>query len=250
MFLFKRSVGLFLIIMMLTICLSGQVLNKESSDQLAFDKIEAEKWVADYTQSLYREMNPRETLLKSIYYGKLTKDESKKTFRKWVNNPKKIVPKGYLKRYLNLALERDFYELFLSLGAKEFSADFSEIEYDDDGFTLIKNKDYANLLLETLKKNRISKESYINFFQKDGKPVTSKQIIRIEAALIDVLKLVKSKINFQIYDKNVKLFGKLWKIECSKDNKYCSVVNGLGGTFIIGKKNGRFQILDFSGEID
>lgn len=251
MLLMKKTINLSLIIMILTTLSISQVTPDKVAREYNIEKSQVEKWVVSFTDSLFGEMNPRGTLNKYIYYGNLTEEESRQIDREWLNPPNKQIPKGYKIRYTQLNFERHYYEFFLSLGTKEFSDDFSEVKYDDNGFTLIKNAEYADLLTLILVKNKISKEAYIEFFSQDKKSVQKKQIIQIERALIEVLNAVKLKINKATYVENVKKFNKLWKIkEGGDNNKYYLVINGLGGAFIVGKKNERIQILDFPKTID
>ncbi len=252
MFLIKRSFGLSLVITIFTICLISQVKNMKPSNRNDFTPGEVEEWVAEYTRGMFGDKNPRGTLSKALYLGKLTKEESKAISREWLNSPKKIVPKHYLKRYIILRFERYFYENFYSMGTMKLSDDFSEIAFDDNGYTLVENADYANLLTTALVKNGISKKSYISFFRKDGKMVKKKQVIAIEKVLIDVSNAVKSKINPIYYDKNLKTFMKQWEIKGVTENNYRLILNRLplGSAFIIGKKNGKIQVLDFPTAID
>jgi hypothetical protein len=252
MFLIKRSFGLFVVIMIFTICISSQNTSKKPSNPIDFKRGEVEEWVAWYSTSMFGEMNPRETLSKAIYFGKLNKEESESAPREWLKSPKKVVPKGYLNRYILLTFERHFYEFICLMGTIELSDDFSEVVFDDHEYSLVKNSDYVNILTASLVKNGISKESYVSFFRRDGKMVTKKQVISIEKALLDVSNSVKSRINPLLYDNNLKKFTKHWEIKGDTKSNYRLILNRLplGGAFIIGKKKGRIQILDFPTAID
>jgi hypothetical protein len=102
-----------------------------------------------------------------------------------------------------------------------------------------------------LSKNRISKEDFVQFFREDNKSVSKKQINKMERAFTDISSVIKAKINKSDYDENLRQIEKMWEIRDDIDNKrYCLVINKWIGAFVIGKKNGRIQILDFPELID
>lgn len=246
MYLIKKFFELSLIIMVFVILCSSQVASQTSSYKVQIDEKQVEEWTAEFTDLLFNDMNPRETLGNYVFYGKLTNEESKLFPRKWLNPFNKKIPEGFLKKYVSLNFERNYYELFFTIGTKEFSDNFDEMQFDDNGFTTIENLDYENILTIAVKKNGFSKEDFIKFFSEDKNTLTEEQIIGMEQVFVDVLLSIKGKINKSIYYKNVQKIMKLWEIEQIRANKkFYLVTNSKVGAFVVGKKNGRIQIIYF-----
>lgn len=241
----------FLEIMLLAALCNSQANLAKSSDRRDIDRTEVEKWVVEFHESLFVKMNPKKTFDNYVYVGKLTNIEAKSAEREWLSFPNKKVPKELKVRYARLNFERPFYEIFFLFGTKKLSNNFSEIDsYDNDAFTGIENLAFAKLLSLELKKSNISKESYTNFFMEDKKLVTRNQVIDIENFFDAFSKLMKSKIDLAIYQDNVANFEKLWNVEGEKEReKYFAVTTEVESPFIVefivGKKNGRIQILEF-----
>ncbi len=223
---------------------------KEKVIQNSLVKAEIENWLIAYTNTMFVDMNPGESFNTYFFLGKFTKAEYEIGL-KGMNTTKKIMPKGYLKRYLRLNFERSYYELFFSMRTKGFIENFTQASFDNNGFTTISNIDYTDLLMFLLEKNKISREDFIKFFKQDFGIITKTQTVNMERLFNDILIEIKAKINKSNYDENVKQIQNMWEIRDDKENpKYCLVINKWAGTFILGKKNRKIQVLDFPAAIN
>lgn len=247
MHLIKASFRLLLIIMLIAVVSFSQGIPGASLDRPELDEKQVEQWADDFTDSLFDEMNPRQTLRNNLFLGKLTKDEARLFPRwKWLNPSHKKIPKDLLTKYFWLQFERAYFESYFSIGTKQFSTGFDELLFDDNGFTTIENLDYENILTSALNRNRISKNAFIDFFHEDSSAISSSQIIGLERVFKDVLGTIKAKINKSFYDKNVEKIKKVWEIEqISANRNYYLATNPLLGRFVVGKKDGRVQIVYF-----
>ncbi len=247
MYLTREVFNISLVIMIFVAIGISQVNTKEKIIQNNLDKAEIEKWLVSYTNTIFVEMNPRGSFDKFVFSRKLTKSEYEMG-AEGINTSEKKVPKGYSKRYMRLNFERFFYELFFSMGTKKFIETFDQADFNNDEFTTIKNAEYPDLLATEVVKNGISRKGFIRFFKEDNKSITKRQIFHMEWAFDDVLTAIKAKINKSNYDENVKQIQNMWEIRDNiKNPKYSLVINRWAGSYIIGKKNGKIQILDFAG---
>jgi hypothetical protein len=245
----KKLLTILVFIMIFVVLCMSQVtpLVKVTRDDLG--KAEIEKWLDSYTNLIFDDMNPGGAFDTYCFLGRFTKKEFEMGLEGISTN--KNLPKGYLKRYLRVNFERSFYELFFSMGTKGFVENFTQASFDNNGFTTISNVEYSNQLASILVKHKISKADFIQFFKQDNRAVTKIEIFHLELAFDDLLSAIKSKINEDNYNENAGEIKAMWEIRDDIDDKrYSLVVNKWAGSFVIGKKNKRIQILDFPTAID
>lgn len=245
MYSMKIILGVCFMVMALNDVGSGQA---EELDRTAPDENMVRQWTEEFTASLFGEMNPGQTMQKNVFLGALTKAESELFPReKWLNPLGKEVPANLQSRYFWLRFERAYFELFFSLGTMQYSNSFDEISFNDNGFTTIENTDYAAILCSVLKKNRITKNDFVTFFEEAGPDeITKSKVARIEKVYLQVGYAVKSRIDLATFEGNARKISKLWEIEQIRaDKRFYLATNPLIGRFVVGLKNGRVQIVYF-----
>lgn len=243
MYWMRMVLGLCFVLMAFNDVRSSQV---GDSDQIVLDEKMVRQWTKEFTALLFAEVNPRQTMQKNVFFGELTKAEAKLfPRRKWLNPLGKKVPTNLQTRYFWLRFERAYLELFFSLGTKEYSNSFSEIAFDDNDFTTIENKDYADILTSVLKKNRIMKNEFATFFEEASPgEITKTEVARFEKVYSQVRDEIRSRIHVATFESNAKKISKLWEIEqIQADKRYYLATNPLIGRFVVGLRDGRVQIV-------
>ncbi len=247
MHLVKSFFYILLVLMVFVLLSMSQITSKERVIKKDITKAEAENWVTVYTNTVFVEMNPGGAFNTYFFSGEFTKNDLESGVD-GIADTKKKLPKNYLKRYLRLNFERSYYELFFSMGTKGFIENFTQESFDDNGITTISNEEYMYLLTSLLGKHKISNANFSQFFYQDTGTITKNQMIKMEGLFSDLLSSIKTEINKSNYNENVKQIQNMWEIRDNiKTPRYSLVVNKWVGSYIIGKKNGKIQILDFAG---
>lgn len=242
-FITKASL-LSLLFLSLAIHCRGQ---KDGSNQWEdLNLADVKQFAAQFTDSLFTTMDVSETFGAHIFRGVLTNDEAKLFPRKLFDVPGKKVAKGFEARNFWLHMEREYCEMFFSIGTHEFSDSFDDMHFDDNGFTTIENSRYSSMLSLVLKRHGVGTGAFVKLFSDKKQYVTKNQIITMERVFADVVRKTKRETNRSILEKNVRKIKGLSEVEQIPANgKFYLWTNRFVARFVVGKKNGKILIVYF-----
>jgi len=208
--------------------------------------------VVKFSNLIFNQMSPLEAYKRYVFMGSLTKEESKYFQRNFLKLKKTISPNLKI-RYLSVVFAKEFPKLYLVLGKKDFSNDLSSLS--DNFYSLLSASEkeyYDNLVKNLLIQEKLSKKEFEDFFNDDGKSITEAEITKMEKIFSRILLSIKSQLNKEIYNKNLKTLNLSWKItneQLDKKEVYLSVLKPLLA-FVVSLKNNSPKIIEFPEYID